>query len=198
MSASPPGCIRKKAVTSYTLVPMSTQQDSLVRWQATSRSVKDRGDVDGDILTNGDANAPAWKPKTQKRGRRERTPRATVDLVTAPRVPAQRLWRRGVARGRFKTSGIVPMGAVDDHRGAPPAFQIFELQVGKSFDRLRFRVFARNQSIFFCLRAVERESCVFGDVAGASEPQVSVFLNAASRPDATCCPEKQPRLQMRK
>lgn len=51
MSASPPGCIRKKAVTSYTRVPSRTQQESLVRWRATSRSVKYRGAVDGNILS---------------------------------------------------------------------------------------------------------------------------------------------------
>lgn len=61
----------------------------------------------------------AEKPRREDVGNELRGQQWTW-LVTAPRVPAKRLWRRGVACGRFKTSGISPIGAVDDHRGAPP------------------------------------------------------------------------------
>ncbi|GLD75066.1 uncharacterized protein AKAME5_002639900 [Lates japonicus] len=63
VSCFPPGASRKKAVTSYTLVP-SRQQDSLVQWQATSLSVKNRGRGRSD---SGD-EASAFSRKLNKGG----------------------------------------------------------------------------------------------------------------------------------
>ncbi|TNN55012.1 hypothetical protein EYF80_034799 [Liparis tanakae] len=110
MSASPPGCNRKKEVTSYTLVPSSTQQESAVLCRATSLCVKSRGAMLTVEMLNRRLSAEAGSTETSSEGRRpDDWPEFNFSVDTQGHSNSQLFTRGGSTN--FSMATVVPFAS---------------------------------------------------------------------------------------